>query len=627
MLVNASFPPRPYRFVVITLDSHAAGPAERVLPRLISDFPGLTVSIHAAAEWASDPEALAEARADIASADLIVANLLFLEEHIQPVLDVITEARDRVDAFVGVIADPKIVRLTKMGDLDMTKPASGMAALMKKLRGKREGASSQSGEKQMAMLRRLPKILRYVPGKAQDLRAWFLSMQYWLSGSDDNIEAMIRFLVARYADRKEWQGIRAAAPVDYPDVGLYHPALRDAHRGGIVTDAALLPRPANTRGTVGLVMMRSYILAGDTAHYDAVIEAFEAQGLAVLPGFASGLDARPAIEAYHLGKIDALVSLSGFSLVGGPAYNDSDAAVATLAALDVPYIAAHPLEFQTLGQWAAAGGGLGPVETTMLIALPEIDGATNPTVFAGRHGESGCAGCPQHCVAPVGINARTMAPCPERIARLADKTERLVRLRRSRLAERRVAVVLYGFPPNAGAVGTAAYLSVFESLFNTLHAMAAEGYTLTPPETVAALREMVLHGNARQYGQAANVAAHVSADDIVRGTPWLAEIEAAWGPAPGRAQSDGRGVYVLGARFGNVFVGIQPVFGYEGDPMRLLFEKGFAPTHAFTTFYRWMREDFAADALLHVGMHGALEFMPGKQAGMSRTCWPDRLIG
>ena len=627
MLDNARSQPRPYRFVVITLDSHAAGPAARALPRLARDFPGLSVTIHAAAEWANDAGALARARADIQAADIVVANLLFLEEHIRPVLADLQAARARADAFVGLIADPQIVRLTKMGDLDMTQPPSGMAALMKKLRGKREGANAQSGERQMAMLRRLPKILRFVPGKARDLRAWFLSMQYWLGGSDTNIESMVRFLVARYAARPEWRAVRAAEPVDYPDTGLYHPALRAAHPGGIVTDARLLPRPASVRGTVGLLMLRSYILAGDTAHYDAVIAALEAQGLAVLPGFAAGLDGRPAIEAHHRGKIDALVSLSGFSLVGGPAYNDSDAAVTVLADLDVSYIAAHPLEFQTLGQWAGSGGGLGPVETTMLIALPEIDGATNPTVFAGRHGTEGCAGCVHKCQPMVGADSRAMAPCPERIAQLADKTARLVRLRRARNADRKVAVVLYGFPPNAGAVGTAAYLSVFESLFNTLHAMARDGYDLTPPASVEALRDAVLKGNAERHGQRANVAAHVPADALVSDTPWLPEIEAAWGPAPGRDQSDGRGVFVLGAQFGKVFVGIQPVFGYEGDPMRLLFEKGFAPTHAFAAFYRWIRADFAADVVLHFGMHGALEFMPGKQAGLGGTCWPDRLIG
>ena len=89
------------------------------------------------------------------------------------------------------------------------------------------------------------------------------------------------------------------------------------------------------------------------------------------------------------------------------------------------------------------------------------------------------------------------------------------------------------------------------------------------------------------------------------------------GRLPGGNRPTARRLFVLGERFGNVFVGIQPAFGYEGDPMRLLFEQGFAPTHAFCAFYRWINEDFGADAVLHFGTHGALEFMPGKQAGMS----------
>ncbi|MCA3506279.1 MAG: magnesium chelatase subunit H [Rhodobacter sp.] len=613
-----------YRVVIVTLDRHAAGPAARVTPRLQADFPGITVDIFAAAEWGNNPGTLAECEAALRGADIVIANLLFLEEHVAPILPHLQAARARCDAFVGMITDGQIVRLTKMGDLDMSRPASAAMQLLKSLRGSK-GPSAASGEKQMKMLRRLPKILRFLPGKAQDLRAWFLSMQYWLGGSDDNIEQMLRFLVSRYATGRNWAKAAAKAPVDYPDVGLYHPALP----GRITTRLADLPRPAGARGTVGLLLLRSYVLADDRAHYDAVIAAFEAQGLAVVPAFAGGLDGRPAMEAFFRSPqgpaVDVLVSLTGFSLVGGPAYNDSPAAVAALTALDVPYVAAHPLEFQTLAQWAASGGGLGPVETTMLIALPEIDGATNPTVFAGRHGSETCMGCARRCAGASDV--RAMAPCPERIGALADKVARLAALRRSRVADRKVAIVLYGFPPNAGAVGTAAYLSVFESLHNTLQAMATEGYDVTPPATVDALRAAVLQGNAARFGQPANVVAHVGADDIVARTPWLAEVEAAWGPAPGRIQSDGRGVFVLGAQFGKVMVGVQPVFGYEGDPMRLLFERGFAPTHAFTTFYRWLREDFGADALLHFGMHGALEFMPGKQAGMGPGCWPDRLIG
>lgn len=168
---------------------------------------------------------------------------------------------------------------------------------------------------------------------------------------------------------------------------------------------------------------------------------------------------------------------------------------------------------------------------------------------------------------------------------------------------------------------------MFESLHNTLTAMKADGYTLDVPVSVDDLRAAVLGGNAAFYGQPANVAAFVDADIIVRNTTHLAEVEAVWGPAPGRVQSDGRRVFVLGKQFGNIFVGLQPTFGYEGDPMRLLFERGFAPTHAFAQFYLWLRNTFEADALLHFGMHGALEFMPGKQAGLGGNDWPDRLIG
>ncbi len=619
---SADFPG--YRVAIVTLDSHAAGPAARVTPRLAEDFPGLSVSVHAAAEWAENPQALAEARSAVAHADIVVANLLFIEEHITAILPDLLARRDACDAMIGVIADTQIVNLTKMGDVDLSKPSSGLMGILKKLKPKTKKRSS--GESQMKILRRLPQILRFIPGKAQDLRAYFLTMQYWLGGSDDNVEQMIRFLVSRYSHDAAFRGKEAKAPIDYPEVALYHPDLPGHH---ISTDPASLPAVPGARATVGLLMLRSYILASDCAHYDAVIRAFEARGLRVIPAFAGGLDGRPAIERFFRdetgAKIDALVSLTGFSLVGGPAYNDSAAAVETLAGLDIPYIAAHPLEFQTLGQWGSSAGGLGPVETTMLIALPEIDGATNPTVFAGRHGRGACEGCDRRCDA--FCETKVMAPCLERIEVLAARTEKLARLRRSEVSERRVGVVLFGFPPNAGAVGTAAYLSVFESLFNTLHRLKAEGYDCEPPESVDALRAAVLEGNAASLGQEANVAAHVSADDIVAGTPWLAEIEAQWGPAPGKIRADGRGVFILGAYFGKVFVGVQPTFGYEGDPMRLLFEKGFAPTHAFSAFYQWLKNTLKADVLLHFGMHGALEFMPGKQAGLGARDWPDRLIG
>jgi len=626
--------PTPIRVVIVTLDSHLAQPVERAAATLSAEVPGLELSLHAAADWSADPAALEAAKADIAAGDIIVTTMIFIDEHLQAILPALKARAPHCDAIVGCMAAGEIIQLTRMGKLDMGKPDSGIMSLMKRLRGKSSGKkAASSGAGQMKMLKRLPKILRFIPGTAQDLRAYFLTMQYWMAGSDDNVAAMVRFLVGRYASgpRAAFRGKMAApAPVEYPDCGVYHPALPGRH---VAEEAQGLPhRPGAS--TVGVLVMRSYVLSGDTQHYDGVIAALEARGLNAVPVFAAGLDARPAIDAffYENGRprIDALVSLTGFSLVGGPAYNDAKAAEEALAALDVPYIAAHALEFQRLEAWKGSAQGLSPIEATIMVSIPEIDGATGPTVYGGRLGAADgiCHGCARTCHFQSGGDAQAMRPCAERVERLADRVAKLVRLRRTPIAERRAAIVLYGFPPNAGAVGTAAHLGVFESLHNTLSAMAAEGYDLPVPESADALREAILTPAAScSHGQPAPIAARVSADDIVAREPHLAEIEAVWGPAPGRAQSDGRDVFVLGLRLGNVFIGVQPPFGYEGDPMRLLFEGGFAPTHAFSTFYRWIREDFGAEVCLHFGMHGAMEFMPGKQVGMSGECWPDRLIG
>jgi magnesium chelatase subunit H len=202
-----------------------------------------------------------------------------------------------------------------------------------------------------------------------------------------------------------------------------------------------------------------------------------------------------------------------------------------------------------------------------------------------------------------------------------------VRLRQKARADRKLALVLFNFPPNAGNIGTAAYLGVFDSVFNTLKTLASEGYRVDLPESADALRIRILDGNREQYGSEANVHHVIPAAQHVQQETYLTEIEAQWGPAPGKHLTNGSGLFVQGVQFGQVLVCIQPGFGYEGDPMRLLFESGFAPTHAFSAFYRYLRNEFDADAVLHFGTHGALEFMPGKQTGLSARCWPDRLIG
>jgi len=619
------------RVVIVTLDNHLSAAVASAETELRRTVPGLTVTLHAASEWGSDPVALDACLADIAAGDIVIASMLFVDDHIQMVLPALKARNEACDAMVCMMSAAEVVRLTRMGPYRMDGSTKGPLAMLKKLRGNTKATGGVPGEKQMAMLRRLPKILAFVPGTAQDVRAYFVTMQYWFAGSTENMVSLVRYLVDRYADgeRRVLRGsLKAAAPVEYPEIGVYHPRLES--RMAETVDA--LPTHDGRNGTVGLVILRSYVLAGDAAHYDGVIDAFESRGIRVIPAFANGLDARPAMDKLFMkdGRptVDAMINLTGFSLVGGPAYNDSTSAAEVLGRFNVPYISAHPLEFQSFQQWSAGDQGLLPLEATMMVSIPELDGGIAPMMFGGRTDGSGapCTGCRRRCTFP-GTDAKSMAACPERAGVLAQRVEKMIALRRCDRAERRIAAVLFNFPPNAGAAGTAAQMSVWASLHKTLIRLAAEGYTVEVPESVDALREHMLGGNAARLGTDGNVHVRIPADEHVLREPWLSDIEAVWGPAPGKSLTNGAELFVLGAQFGNVFVGLQPPFGIEGDPMRLMFEGGFAPTHAFSAFYRWIREDFAAHAVLHFGTHGALEFMPGKQTGLSEACWPDRLIG
>ncbi|MGL5115508.1 MAG: DUF3479 domain-containing protein, partial [Beijerinckiaceae bacterium] len=320
----------PLSVVIVTLDSHLSSAAARAATELRREIPGLKLTLHAASEFTGNEAARTRCIADIATGDIILVTMLFMEDHIQAVLPALKARRESCDAMVACMAAPEVTGLTRMGRLRMGEKSSGALSFLKRLRGKpaEKGSAPQAGAQQMKMLRRLPKLLRFIPGTAQDMRAWFLTLQYWLAGSDGNLANLLRMLVTRYAagPRLALQGtLKVGDPLEYPEVGVYHPRLK----GRIGEDAGMLPRAPAQQGKVGILVMRSYVLAGDTAHYDGVISALEARGLAVVPAFASGLDARPAIERFFMkdgrATVEAVVSLTGFSLVGGPAYNDSRA--------------------------------------------------------------------------------------------------------------------------------------------------------------------------------------------------------------------------------------------------------------------------------------------------------------
>lgn len=564
----------------------------------------------------------------------------------------ITTALDSLGEKQTIIAFncmPDLMRRTRMGRLDFGKMMKSkregerqseqasknflkkvgywMADYAKGRKSNSKGKHSHRGAgSYLKLIRRLPSILRFLPatGKLKDVKNYLYLFCYFLQPTPKNIRSMLLYAIKNYGEAGT-NRFQIDAPESVPVAAVYHPdapKLFETFEEYKNWYERARSRRLKREETIGLLLMRPQVVSSSKQHYDGLIRAIESEGLAVVPALSTFMDNRDACREFFidqsrskeqgtpLSRVSQIVSLTGFSFVGGPAMNDSEASVDFLQSLGVPYRSLISLDVQTIENWETSKSGLNPIQTAMQIAIPEIDGASEPFIFGGLR--------------EIGNQPE---PIEERCQRIARRIKRWNRLRVAPKSSIKLAFSVFCFPPNKGNIGTAADLDVFASLQEILTRLKAEGYEVIVPESADRLREQLLGGNSEELGQVANIAYRMSVDEYRKLCPYAGDIEREWGRAPGLINSDGRDILIPGVKLGNVFVGIQPTFGYEGDPMRLLAAESASPHHGFMGFYTYIEKVFEADAVVHVGTHGALEFMPGKQAGLSSRCWPDRLIG
>lgn len=622
----------------------------------------------------------AEVERDLCVADVVFVIHVMDGENATRLLSALERYVERHRAVVVINCMPELMRRTRMGQLDFSQLFRSLKAatfekndadsvkgatspsraarligrvgswMGEQARAHRSGKSG-SHTQYLKLVDRLPSILRFVPtaGRLRDIKHYLYLFCYFLQPTPANIYSMVLYAIKQYVadERVARAAIEVPQPETMPTVAIYHPdaprlfeSFEDYRKwsarraGGQKGARSLVPEE-----TIGLLLMRPQIISNTRQHYDGLIRAIESEGLSVVPAISTLMDNREACSKFFIEKdegsakgrrgrasatkgvgpadglnqgsrVSQIVSLTGFSFVGGPAMNDSLAAARFLSELNRPFRSAVSLDVQTIEAWEESGTGLNPVQAGMQIAIPEIDGATEPFVYGGMRagGE-----------APVALE--------DRCRRLARRLRRWNKLRTARRSELRVALVAFCFPPNKGNIGTAADLDVFPSVWEMLNRLQAEGYAVEMAESPDALRELLLGGNSESFGAAANVAYRMTTDEYRRLCPYVEEIEREWGAAPGTINSFGGELLIQGITLGNLFLGVQPTFGYEGDPIRLLMARSGAPHHGFMALYTYLEKVFRADAVIHVGTHGALEFMPGKQVGLSGSCWPDRLIG
>jgi cobaltochelatase CobN len=394
---------------------------------------------------------------------------------------------------------------------------------------------------------------------------------------------------------------------------------------------------------VAVLYYRAHELAGNTGFVDALAAAIEACGARPVPVWCASLRTADPELLQALGQADVLVvtvlAAGGTAPALSQAGGDDEAwDVGAIAALDIPVVQALCLT-SPRAQWQAGNAGLSPLDAATQVAIPEFDGRIIGVPFSFK--ETGDDGLSRY------------VPDPERAARVAGTAVALARLRHTAPADRRIAVVLSAYPTKHSRIGNAVGLDTPASTVRLLRAMRERGYDVGPaggPDALPGIEppdgDALIHAVIAAGGQdpewltdrqLATAAVRIPAAQY---RTWFAALpaglrtamEQAWGPPPGElfvdrsAGADGE-IVLAALRAGNVVLLVQPPRGFGENPVAIYHDPDLPPSHHYLAAYRWLEQSFGAHAIVHIGKHGNLEWLPGKNLGMSAACAPDAALG
>jgi cobaltochelatase CobN len=454
-------------------------------------------------------------------------------------------------------------------------------------------------------------------------------LEYFRSGGTINLTQLLLFL----SDQLLLSGFGYEPPVVLPDQGIYHPHLAD---NASYQDWLSLRNP--NWATVGISFYRAHWISGNTDFIDALVSSLEKQQLNALPVYTASLrnfaqkDERfPAAFQYFYGAdgttIDALLNTTSFSMgdVNPGAPTLTGWSVETLAALEVPVFQCI-CSGMTMSQWQSSARGLNPLDTAMNVVIPEFDGRiiTVPISFKDRS-------------LVVQKELSLYEPALDRIDRVSALVSRFVRLRRLNNDQKRIAFVFTNSNAKASQIGNAVGLDAPASLMTILQALKAQGYSIgeLPDSSDQLIHNLIDRCSYDQTiltaEQCASAIGRVSAELYGQ---WFAELpqelqtkmQLQWGAPSGEAYIHDDHLIVAGLEFGNAIVILQPPRGYGMDPNAIYHQPDLPPTHHYYATYRWLKDYWLADAIVHVGKHGTLEWLPGKGVGLSSNCFPDAVL-
>jgi len=524
---------------------------------------------------------------------------------------------------------PSVLRLLRMGSFSM-------ARVMQRASGRRsvEAESTSSISTNYRRIKQLNQVVEKLGsllpiGVLRHARNWVRCTEYWTNSGADNLREMLLFVGKEYAGLD----VDACPPEVYPDSGFYDARTQTYYESLNAYLAACPLDPA--RPTVLTVLYGGTTLDACLAGSAELLEHLRTWAN-VLPFFADGIGTASSLRDLMLqaGRprvpVDAIVSLQWFRLEGGPLGGDPAVTYEVLQALNAPLYTPVTSYNRPISAWRQRADGVTPVETLATITLPELDGAIEPLFLFGLRNLEGTA-----------PTASATVPALGRGTHLAARIRQRTALRTLPNAEKRVALVLFNYPPGEGRLGEASFLDVFASLETILQRLKTEGYTVDWPLSGAAeasLKELLLSRglmNSGQWTSAVLTAQHAIRVPLRDYRRWYAELptslrqatEALFGPPPGTVMATRDALLLPAIQLGNILLAVQPSRGVHEDPTKVHHDKALPPHHQYIAFYRYLELGFNADAVIHVGTHGTLEFLPGKEAGLSVECAPDALLG
>jgi cobaltochelatase CobN len=388
---------------------------------------------------------------------------------------------------------------------------------------------------------------------------------------------------------------------------------------------------------VGVLLYRALLQANDTAWMEALLAALRRRGLVPRALWVSGL--RDGVVAQGVGRLLAREQVE--AVICGTAFASVQFDEAGLGAplwdeLGVPVLQLLSSS-QSRASWQASSIGLSPLDLSLQVALPELDGRL--TTRIGAFKESVAAADAAGPAAGIGTALHQVRPDPERLDWVVQLCRNWITLRRTPAAERRIALVLANYPTRNSRLANGVGLDTPASTALMLQWLNEAGYTMpAPPDSGQALIEALLGGRSNDP-ESAHLAPmdqlplrtyqqwYVTLPEAARST-----LERHWGlpQADPSLEADPAGdpcFPIRGLRLGHVAVLIQPARGYDRDPAATFHSPDLPPTHAYLAQYLWLRQPFAVQAVVHVGKHGNLEWLPGKALGLSDQCFPELALG